>query len=111
MFVAEDTSNIVGFAAGSLFWTDHIFEKEVTSIYLLQEFQHKGIGKLLINAMVRRFVENDARSMILWTLQENSSRLFYEHLGGKIVGKRIINRGGKELLQIAYAWEDLNCLM
>jgi hypothetical protein len=45
--------------------------------------------------------------MILWTLQANPSWLFYEHLGGKVVDKRIIDRGGKSLQQIAYAWEDI----
>ncbi len=110
IYVAEnDDSNIVGFASGSLVRTNDLFEREIYSIYLLKEFQRKGIGKLLIEAVIRKFIESNVSSMILWTLQDNnSSRLFYKKLGGKIVDKRLIDRGGKELQQIAYAWEDIS---
>lgn len=109
MYVAEnDDSNIVGFASGSLVRTNDLFEREIYSIYILKEFQRKGIGKLLIEASIRKFMESNVSSMILWTLQDNPSRLFYKRLGGKIVDKRLIDRGGKELRQIAYAWEDIS---
>lgn len=112
MYLAEsDDANIVGFVAGSLDRTNNLFEREIYSIYILKEFHHKGIGKLLIQAMVRKFIENNINSMILWTLEDNPSRLFYEHLGGKIVDKRLIARGEKELSQIAYAWEDINSIL
>lgn len=111
MYVAEDDdSNIVGFASGSLVKTNDLFEREIYSIYILKEFQRKGIGRLLIKAIIKKFIESNVSSMILWTLQDNPSRLFYEHLGGKIVDKRIIDRGGKELQQIAYAWENITCI-
>ncbi|MDP4182131.1 MAG: GNAT family N-acetyltransferase [Bacillota bacterium] len=111
MFVAEtDNKNIVGFASASLDETNDIYERELYSIYILKEFQRIGIGKLLIKAIVERYIEEGVRSLILWTLQDNPSRFFYEHLGGSIVDKRIINRGGKELQQIAYAWEDITSM-
>lgn len=111
MYVAEDDySNIVGFASGSLVKTNDLFEREIYSIYILKKFQRKGIGRLLIKAIIKKFIESNVSSMILWTLQDNPSRLFYGHLGGKIVAKRIIDRGGKELQQIAYAWENITCI-
>ncbi|MGL4773379.1 MAG: GNAT family N-acetyltransferase [Clostridium sp.] len=111
MYVVEnDDKNIVGFAVGSLVRTNDFFEREIFSIYILKEFQRKGIGKLLIKAMVTNFIKNNVASMILWTLEDNPSRLFYEHLGGKIVDTRLIDRGGKKLKQVAYAWEDITCI-
>jgi len=112
MYVAEiDNTKIIGFASASLFRTNDSFEREIYSIYILKEFQRKGIGKLLIEAIVEKFIESNVRTMIIWTLQENPSRLFYEHLGGKIVDRRIIQRGGKELQQIAYGWEDITYIL
>ena len=112
MYVAEtDNGKIVGFASASLHRTNALFEREIHSIYILKEFQRKGIGILLIKAIVIRFTEENVKSMILWTLKDNPSRIFYETLGGKLVDKRIIDRGGKKLQQIAYAWEDLSCIM
>ncbi|MCX7921976.1 MAG: GNAT family N-acetyltransferase [Clostridia bacterium] len=112
MYIAEtDEGEIVGFVSANLERVNDLFEGEVSSIYILKEYQRKGIGKLLIKEVVLKFMENSVRNMILWTLEKNPSRLFYEHLGGKIVGERIINRGGKELQQFAYVWEDIDCLL
>ena len=112
MYVAEASdAGIVGFASASLVRTHDLFERELYKIYILKEFQRKGIGKLLIKAVIRKFAEDNVKSVILWTLKDNPSRLFYEHLGGKIAGKRTIQRGGKDLLQIAYGWEDVTCLL
>ena len=112
MYVAEnDDANIVGFASGSLVRTNDLFEREIYSIYILKEFQRKGIGQLLIKAIITKFIECNVSSMLLWTLKDNPSQSFYKHLGGKIVDKRLINRGGKELQQIAYAWEDITCIL
>jgi len=111
MYVVETgNGNIVAFASASLVRTNDLFERELYSIYILKEFQRKGIGRLLIKAIITKFTESNIRSMILWTLQDNPSRLFYKRLGGKVVDKRIIDRGGKELQQIAYAWEDITCI-
>lgn len=112
MYVAEvDNGQIVGYVSASFNRTDTLFEGEINSIYILQEFQSKGIGRLLFKSIVTKYIENNVKSLILWTLQENPSRDFYQRLGGKIIDKRSIIRGGKELLQIAYAWDDINCML
>ena len=111
MYVAETgNANIVGFVSASLVRNNDIYERELCSIYILKEFQRKGIGQLLIKAIIAKYTKNNVSSMILWTLKDNPSRLFYEHLGGRIVDKRIIHRGVKELQQIAYAWEDITSI-
>lgn len=111
MYVAEtDSADIVGFVSASLVRSNDIYERELCSIYILREFQRKGVGQLLIKAIIANYTENNVSSMILWTLKDNPSRIFYEHLGGRIVDKRIIHRRGKELQQIAYAWEDITSI-
>ncbi len=112
MYVAEDTaSSIVGFIAASRNRTHDFYEREISSIYILEEFQRKGLGRLLIKAVLTKFAEDNVRSMILWTLKDNPSRLFYEHLGGKAFDRRVILRGGKEMEQLAYIWEDITWLL
>ncbi|MBX4267962.1 GNAT family N-acetyltransferase [Clostridium estertheticum] len=111
MYVVEaGDGNIVAFASASLIRTNDLFEREVNSIYILKEFQRKGIGRLLIKSITTKFIEIDVKSMIIWTLEDNPSQIFYKHLGGNIVDRRIIDRGGKSLQQIAYAWEDITCI-
>jgi len=111
-YVAEaDNAQIVGFATVSLIRTHDLFEREIYTIYILKEFQRKGIGKQLIQAIITQFIENNIKTIILWTLLDNPARLFYEHLGGEIVDKRIIQRGGKELQQVAYGWQDITQIL
>jgi Acetyltransferases len=109
MYVAESNdSNIIGFIAGSLEHSDSLFEGEILSFYIIKEYQGKGIGKLLLRTMFHRFVNENVKSIFLWTLQENPSRLFYEKMGDNMIKKRIINRGGKDLVQVSYEWNNIS---
>lgn len=47
--------------------------------------------------------------MLLWVFTANSpSRAFYEAMGGKVVGERVIDRYGGHLSETAYGWENLD---
>ena len=46
--------------------------------------------------------------MLTWVLEENSSACrFYESLGGDRIGRRSTVIGGKELVELCYAWIDV----
>jgi Acetyltransferases len=108
MHVAEtDDDSIVGYASASTGKTHAVYDRELTSFYILQEFQHRGIGRLLFKAILDNYINEGVNSMFLWTLQDNPNRAFYKHLGGSIVDRRIITRGDKELEQIAFAWGNI----
>jgi hypothetical protein len=47
-------------------------------------------------------------SMLVFVLQENSSRLFYEALGGKKIDTVEAEIGGKKLSELVYGWEDIS---
>jgi hypothetical protein len=47
-------------------------------------------------------------SMMLWVLADNiPGRQFYEKMGGKFVTEQTITIGEKDLLEVAYGWNDL----
>lgn len=82
MYVAECSENgIVGFTAASTIKTDDFYERELSAIYILNEFQGRGIGKSLIEAVVSDYISENVKSMILWTLEENPARQFYQRIG------------------------------
>ena len=95
------------FSAANIEKTNDLFERELNTIYLLKEFQRKGIGELLFKKVVSEFRKHDIKSMMLWTLKENPARYFYEYLGGEVFDSKMIDRGGKQLVSIAYGWKDL----
>ncbi|WP_282935211.1 GNAT family N-acetyltransferase [Paenibacillus sp. RC67] len=113
VFVAEnDHGKIVGFSDGGAERSGKYpeFDGELNSIYILQEYQGQGIGKLLVKSVVNELKNNGMKSMLVIVLEDNSSRLFYERLGGKKMDTLEIEFAGKKLKELVYGWEDIHTL-
>ncbi|MBI3740179.1 MAG: GNAT family N-acetyltransferase, partial [Chloroflexi bacterium] len=106
-FVAEDDSKqIVGFASGGAARSDREkFDGELYAIYLLEAYQRRGIGKELFEAVAARLKREGYRAMLLWVLEQNAARGFYERLGGKFLRAQPITIGETTLDELAYGWE------
>lgn len=112
-FIAEEESGkIVGFAIGRLEKSENPkYKGELWSIYVDREHQRKGIGKLLVSAVVEKLLNLNINSMLVWVLKKNPSRAFYESLGGKYIGEKPIKIGQEDLIEVAYGWENLRVLL
>ena len=77
---------------------------ELVSIYLLPEYQGKGIGTALFQKAVHSLQNCGYTNLYLWVLEENhAARRFYEKMGWKPNGDRLsATIGGKELIEIRY---------
>lgn len=85
-------------------------DAELYSLYLLQEVQHRGIGSALLRVMAAALIERHFKSMWVWVLEQNRSRFFYERQGAKLATSKVIDIGGVKLMEVAYAWPDLQTL-
>lgn len=112
-FVAETRDEqIVGFASGGeIEESIEGFAGELIAIYLLENYQRRGIGKLLVKAVGNRFLQQEISSMLVWVLAENSFKAFYESLGGERVSEKQIEIGGASLSAISYGWRKLDKLV
>ena len=112
-FVAETSDvQIVGFAsAGEMEEPDANFAGELIAIYLLEEYQRQGIGKLLVKAVTQRFLQKEIFSMSVWVLAENPFRKFYESLGGDYISEKQTEIGGASLVEVSYGWKNLENLL
>lgn len=62
------------------------------SLYILEQYQHQGIGKLAFDFVNEYCKENDANFFVCQCIPENkNARLFYEKMGGKIIGEDLKN--------------------
>ena len=111
-FVAEtEDEQIVGFAsAGEREEPGADFAGELIAIYLQEKYQRRGIGKLLVEAVTRRFRQQKITSMVVWVLAENPYRAFYESLGGEYITEQQTKIGGASLVEVAYGWKNLENL-
>lgn len=112
-FVATtEDGEVIGFTAGGENRQPNTspYDGELFAIYLRKEFHQTGIGKQLFYASAQQLLRDGFTSLMLWALEENPARGFYERLGGKTFATKMEAFGGKELKEIAYGWDNLATL-
>ena len=109
MFVAETEKNgIVGFADfGAARESDFGFEAELYAIYLLREFQGKGIGENLFRLCQKEMIADNFDSMYLMALAVSPYKSFYEKMGGKLIGQGNHFLALVKYETIIYGWKNL----
>ncbi|WP_408006194.1 GNAT family N-acetyltransferase [Pseudalkalibacillus sp. A8] len=111
LLVAVEGERVVGFvSAGKSRNEDLPFDAEVYAIYILEEYQRKGIERELIVHAVEEFKVRKWDSMLIWVLEKNDSKHFYEKMGGKEAGRAQLEIEGQLHEEIAYGWYDLQGL-
>ena len=113
-FVVEtDGGEVVGFAGGGPEREGNpIYRGELYVIYLLEEYQRKGVGRRLVSAVAQRLLIDGFDSMLVWVLEDNHpGRRFYESLGGTLVGRKTVTIGGADLVEMSYGWRNIADLL
>ena len=77
---------------------------EVYTLYVEPDFQNRGLGRRLLDALFRQLRADGCDTAVLWMLADNPTRFFYEGLGGERVGERIDTMAGDRCRGVAYAW-------
>lgn len=81
---------------------------EVYTLYVEPDFQNRGLGRRLLDALFRQLKADRCDTAVLWMLADNPTRFFYEGLGGERVGERTDTLSGVDVEEIAYAWRSLS---
>jgi L-amino acid N-acyltransferase YncA len=108
IFVAEDEAGVFGFVSGgALRDTIPGYDAELYAIYLLQQKQREGVGRMLARTLAQALHEKGYRTLIAWVLAKNPSLPFYSRMGGAQVSTKRIQIGGAELTELALGWSDI----
>jgi ribosomal protein S18 acetylase RimI-like enzyme len=111
-FIAERDGSVVGFAScGEARQGVARLDAEIYALYVLQSQQQRGAGRALVRACARHFVRNGLFGFYLWVLKANRARMFYEAIGGEVVGERTEQLGRHDFAEVAYGWHDLTELV
>ena len=62
---------------------------EVETLYLLDDYRDRGLGRRLMRAMAAHLAAVGCRSVVLWVLRDNPTRWFYQRLGGRAAAREI----------------------
>jgi RimJ/RimL family protein N-acetyltransferase len=104
--VENNNSELIGFAKGQKYNHSDLpgFTGELNKIYLLRRYHKNGIGLRLLGEVVRRFMEMNIYSMVLFSDPRNPTGTFFEAVSGeKLYAKNGEFHGG-------YGWIDLKKL-
>lgn len=99
----DDIHDVVGFSSIGRSG-DPRFDAELYTLYLLKSHQGRGFGRALWNAALDFARSQRARNLVLWVLETNPSRGFYEHLRGRLEDRKTETFGGVELTEVSYVF-------
>ncbi|MGH7474974.1 MAG: GNAT family N-acetyltransferase [Longimicrobiales bacterium] len=106
--VAETSEGrLVGFAKGQPYTEEELgeFKGELNKIYVLREYQKRGLGRRLVCAVAQGLVTRGINSMLLFGDARSTSNGFYERMGAE----RLIAANGE--FHGGYGWRDLEGLL
>lgn len=107
----ESGQQVIGFASGGRARRKGLADGEVETLYLLEDWRDRGVGRRLMRAMGAHLRVVGCRSAMLWVLKDNPTRWFYERLGGRPAAHEVIRVAGQSLEQMAYLWDPIEALL
>ncbi len=107
---AGSGSRIVGFTTVGRARTAGLGEGEIETLYVLDDWRERGLGRRLMRAAGSHLLAGGCRSAFLWVLTDNPSRWFYQRIGGRPVAEGSVQVAGTKLKQTAYAWDPIDRL-
>ena len=80
---------------------------EVFTLYVAPDWQGRGIGRRLLHGLLAKLKAGGLNQAMVWVLNDNPARFFYEAMGGRRAAERQEPFAGVHLDEAAYAWSDL----
>ncbi len=84
---------------------------EIETLYVLDDWRDRGVGRRLIGAGAACLAERGCRSAFVWVLRDNPSRWFYARIGGRVAMADTVRVAGMSLPQVAYVWDPIDRLI
>ncbi len=108
IFVAEkETKAMIGFVIIGPQRYDVDFSGEIYALYLLEEYQGKGIGKSLFMTGVQQLKDYGYQSFSLLFIKDNKpAQSFYDYLGGHEIKRSTFDINGVTYEDIFYGWDS-----
>lgn len=111
VFVATGGGSVVGFATAGRARVKGIADGEVQTLYVLDDWRDRGIGRELLHTSAEYLKDKGCRSAFLWVLRANGSRWFYQRLGGRPGMHSETSVGGVTVPQTAYVWDPIEVML
>jgi len=106
-FVVEDGGRVIGFITGGYErHGDYIYSGEIYTLYVLKNFQRRGLGSQLVSALTLQFNRLGIYSMLVRVLKLNPYRRFYKNLNGLYLKTEQMSVATETMDVEIYGWLD-----
>ncbi len=105
VFVAELNGEVVGFTSFTA--RDSEDFGELSTLYVLKAHHRQEIGVKLWDAVLGFLKTHNIKKLVLWVLESNPTRGFYEHLGGIFLEQKTETIQDADIVEVRYSF-DLN---
>lgn len=110
-YVAEVNGRVVGFTTGGYErHGDAIYSGEIYTLYVMKNYQRRGIGRKLVATLTRQFKDLDIYTMLVQVLKENPYRHFYQKINGVHLRSQRLPFAGAVLDVEYYGWIDTSLI-
>lgn len=105
-YVAIDNKKIVGMLKLIKVDTDNYGKiPEIQALYVIQEYQKKGIGSKLVNEAKKALKDEKFSKMQIGCIDGNPSNEFYKKIDGKLIGQRKFKLAGIDYNENVYIFD------
>jgi ribosomal protein S18 acetylase RimI-like enzyme len=80
------------------------------SLYVMPQYQGKGVGKHLLLAVAKGLVKLGLNSMLVRLRSGNPTPRVYIAMGAEDLGLHPVTVGGSSVGEVTYGWQDLRRL-
>lgn len=115
LWVAEDRlGDVCGYAlarVGAIVVDGCSFDGELVALHVDRATQGQGFGRQLVATVARELRLSGCRSLMVWVLEQNPARTFYERLGGQLAGQQVAELDEDvTAVEVAYVWPSITLL-
>lgn len=113
LYVAVDEEGkVAGYALGRPVPTGLArYDCELVALHVRGLVRRQGLGRKLVAAVAGQLKQEGCTALMLWVLEGNPSRAFYERLGGCPAGRQNVTLDeGVTAVEVAYGWPDIEAL-
>lgn len=114
LYVAEsEDGSVVGYVVGGENRSEKYpdYKGECFAFYILEEYQHKGLGQQLLQSLVKDLQQQRIDSLLVLALEKNPYKKFYEKLGAQKIGVENVEIGWQLFKEAVYGWKDTQSII
>ncbi len=103
--------SVLGFSTASRNRVACLGDGELETLYVLDDYQNRGLGEQLLRASAKHLVQLGCRSVYAWVLSDNPARYFYHRMGGKFIATGSTMVASMPIAQLAFSWDPIETLL